>query len=110
MVELGLIYCWKYIHAQCELFDTLSKIVTEKEHGTSRQMIVVALGKMRDIRAIPVLLKILNDDDVTGHVIIALSNFSDENIISHIELYTSCKNSWIRNEAKKAIKKISDRQ
>ena len=82
------------------------KIVKERGHGTSRQMFVIALGKMKDKKVIPVLLELLNDNDLTGHAIIALSYFNDNNLISYIEPFKNHKTDWIRKEAEKAIKKI----
>lgn len=86
--------------------DTLLKIVREKEHGIARQMIVLAIGKMGSQKAIPILLELLNDEDVTGHVITALSNFKDTTLIPHIEPFLNHKIKWISSEAQKAIKKI----
>lgn len=85
------------------------KIVQEKEHGVSREMFVIALGKLKDKKVIPVLLKLINDPDVTGHVIMALSNFNDLNLVNHIKPFKNHKKTWIKKEAEKAIKKIDKR-
>ncbi len=84
----------------------LLKIAQEKKHGIARQMIVLAIGKMGDQNVIPVLLGLLNDEDVTGHVITALSNFKDATLIPHIEPFMKHKVNWISGEAKKTIKKL----
>lgn len=91
------------------ILDTMIEIVQQKEHGIARQMFVVALGKMKDDRVIPVLLELLNDSDLTGHAIIALSNFKEPKLISHIEPFKNHKNKWVRKEAEKAIKKIEQK-
>lgn len=83
------------------------KIAQEKEHGIARQMVVVALGKMKEREAIPVLLELLKDEDVVGHAIMALAYFKDLEMVQYIEPFTEYKVRWIRSEAKKAIKKIN---
>lgn len=89
-----------------ESLETMIKIAQETEHGIARQMIVVAIGKMKQIETLPVLLNLLNDEEITGHVIIALSNFKDQSIIPFIEPYMNHQVKWISNEAKKLIKKL----
>lgn len=88
--------------------DALLKIAQEKEHGTSRQMVIVALGKLRNKKAIPVLLKLLYDEEVVAHVIWALSYFKDPSLIPFIEPFVNSKRPLVHNEAKKAIKKLSN--
>lgn len=87
--------------------DKIIKIISEKEHGTARQMFCVALGKLKDFKSIPFLLENLNDPDLTGHAIIALSNFNEKRIIEKLEPFIEHPNSWIQKEAKSAIKKIN---
>ncbi|PJD99433.1 MAG: hypothetical protein CK427_15845 [Leptospira sp.] len=89
-----------------DIKDRIVKIITEKEHGTARQMFCVALGKLKDSKSIPFLLENLNDPDLTGHVIIALSNFNEKHIIEKLEPFLEYPNSWIQKEAKSAINKI----
>lgn len=87
--------------------EDIIRIIKNKDHGTSRQMFVVALGKMREKKALPIILEQLSDKDLTGHAIIALSYFNDQSIISYIEPFKNHEVNWIRKEAIKAIKKIS---
>lgn len=83
------------------------KIIKDKENGTSRQMIVILLGKLKCEKSIPVLIELLKDDDVNGHAIMALGYFKDEKLIQYIEPFLNHKQLWIRKEAEKAIRKIS---
>lgn len=85
----------------------LIKIVQEKEHGISRQMIAYYLGGFKDgKKAKEVLIYLLNDEDVQGHAIHGLSLLKDASVIEYLEPFTSHKKTWIRNEAKKAIKRL----
>lgn len=83
----------------------LLKIAQEKEHGIARQMVVVALGKMKDPSVTPVLLELLHDEDVVGHAVMAIGYLKDMALVPYIEPFTEYKVRWIRKEAKKAIKK-----
>ena len=87
-------------------FDEYVSISRDRNNGISRQMIVVTLGLLKDERAIPVLIELLNDPDVAGHAISALSNFPDPAIIPHLRPFLESKVKWIRNEAGKSIAKI----
>ena len=53
-----------------------------------------------------ILISLLDDDDVDGHAIAALSKFKDIELIKYIEPFLNHKMTWKRNEAKKAIKKL----
>jgi len=84
----------------------LLKIVQEKEHGTSRQMIVLGLGYYKEDEVKKVLVKLLDDDDVAGHAVSALRRIGDPKMAKYIEPFTTHKMTWIRNEAKKAMQKF----
>ncbi len=83
------------------------EIIQNKEYGTARQMIVITLGKIRSQRVISVLLDLLNDEDIDGHIIVALGYYKDPNLIQYIEPFLKHENRWIRKEAEKSIKKLS---
>lgn len=86
--------------------DDLVEFATDKAHGRSRQMIVLALGKMWDPGAVDVLIGLLDDPDVTGHAVSALRRIAPARARESIEPFTTHPMTWIRNEAKRAIAKI----
>lgn len=87
--------------------DEYIKIITNKENGISRQMIVYGMGAYRDEEKVKkVLISLLDDEKVNGHAIYALSKFKDIELIKYIEPFLNHKMTWKRNEAKKAIKKL----
>lgn len=86
--------------------DEYIKMVSDKDNGISRQMIIILLGKLRCEKAIPTLLSLLQDSDVNGHVIMALGYFKNSELIQYIEPFLNHEKGWIRKEAEKAIKKI----
>lgn len=86
--------------------DEYIKIVKNKEHGMARQMVTIGIGKMKSEKAIPVLIELLDDEQVNGHVITALGYYKDPKLIKYIEPFINYKEAWKRNEAKKVLKKI----
>ena len=55
--------------ADQSLFEQLCELVRDRRHGTARQMIVLALGKMKNPQAIDALIELLDDEDVSGHAL-----------------------------------------
>lgn len=88
------------------VFDELMEIVQDQSYGIARQMVAVALGNMKDSRAVDVLVSLLDDDVVTGHAIMGLGRLKAKRARSSIERYLNHPKPWIRKEAKKAIEKI----
>lgn len=91
-----------------DVLDDLAALVEDKHHGKSREMLVVSLGNMRDgrQRAIDVLQRLLADDEVAGHAIIALGNLCAAEARGSIERFRENPKPWVRKEADKALKKI----
>lgn len=85
----------------------LLEIVQNKKHGRSRQMIIYGLGKYKKETQIkPILVSLLQDKDVAGHAIHALSQLGDPEVIKDIKPFENYDVTWIRNEAKRAVKKL----
>lgn len=96
--------------ADDSVFQDIIDIVTNKRYGNSRTMVVLALGNMKNPenkeKAIDVLIKLLDDEDVIGHGLIALRKLNALKTKSKIEQFLSHPTTWIRNEAKKAVAKF----
>lgn len=86
------------------------EIAKNREFGSSRQMIVDGLWKFDDPEIKDVLVSLLDDETVVGHAISGLRMLNDPSVIEDIEPFTSHKMTWIRNEAKAAIKKLSKKK
>jgi hypothetical protein len=82
------------------------EIIKNKKHGHARQMVTIALGKLKSERAIPVLISLLDDEDVNGHVVMALGYYKKPELKKYIEPFLTYKKTWIRNAAKSALKKM----
>lgn len=83
------------------------KIIENKEYGTARQMVVLLVGKSKKAEVIPILKELLKDADVEGHVLQALGNYGGDDIEEIMHQYSNHKTTWIRNTAKKYLKKHS---
>lgn len=81
------------------------ELVQNKSYGTARQMIVLLVGKSKKEEVIPVLKSLLSDTDVYGHALDALTNFSGEDIEDIMVQYVDYEVTWVRNTAKKYLKK-----
>lgn len=84
------------------------KIIANSEYSHSRQMVVLLVGKLKVENAIPILIKLLDDEDVRGHAIAALGEYKKVELRKHFERFQDNKNSFIRREALKALKKLED--
>lgn len=81
------------------------EIIQNKSYGHARQMVVLLVGKSKKEEVIPILKDLLNDPDVYGHALDALTNFSGEDIETIMMQYVDYKVTWVRNTAKKYLKK-----
>jgi HEAT repeat protein len=92
--------------ADDSVFDDIVKLVKDKQHGRAREMVAVALGNMKDPRAVDVLIELLEDDEVAGHALIALGKQKDDRARQYIEPFLEHPKAWVRKEAKRALAKI----
>lgn len=92
--------------ADDSLFDEISIIVINREYSIARQMLTVALGKMKNPKAKSILINLLLDEDVAGHAIIGLRNMNAIDTKNKIEPFLGHQRTWWRNEAKKTILKF----
>jgi len=62
--------------ADKSVVDDLLEIASNPRYGAAREMIVCALGKLKDPRILDVLIALLGDEGVRGHAITALGNWA----------------------------------
>ena len=92
--------------ADDSVFDAIAGLTLDPDHGKSREMVVVALGNMKRPEAVDVLIKLLTDDQVAGHALLALRKLGAKKAQPCIEPFLKHPKTWVRNEAKKAIAKL----
>ncbi len=88
------------------VFDDLVAIACDQAQGRAREMVVVALGNMRDPRAAGVLMGLLDDQEVAGHAIIALGKLRPSGARQRLERFLGDPRAWVRTEARRAVAKI----
>ena len=86
--------------------DDIIEIIKKKEYGASRQMFVYALRRVNAEKAEDLLIDLLDDTDVVAHVIGVLGKMKSQKAKSKITELLSDKNSFVRKQAAKALKKI----
>lgn len=81
-------------------------IVQDKKNGMSRHRFVLALGKMKSEKAEDVLIKLLDDDEMTLYALQALERMRSKKAKGKIALLTNNPSPAIKKEAQKALKKL----
>lgn len=81
-------------------------IVSSRKFGQNRQMIVLLLGKLKEESAVPVLIDLLEDEDVRLHAICALGQFKREEFRCYFERFQDSAHPGWRKYASSAIKKL----
>ncbi|CRK57064.1 hypothetical protein [Alloactinosynnema sp. L-07] len=81
----------------------LVELARDRRYGKAREMIVIALGKMKKTRPVQVLIELLDDEVVAGHAIVALRKLKAPEASEALEPFLNHPDTWIRNEAKKAL-------
>jgi hypothetical protein len=89
------------------VFQEIAELVTDKRHGKAREMLAVALGNMKDPRAVDLALQLLSDEALVGHALKALGKLRPQSARPHIESLINHPVSWVRKEAQRTLTKLS---
>ncbi len=89
------------------LFDEISALVQDRRYGKARQMVVLGLSRSRDPRAVPLLVDLLDDDDVAAHAVMALGKLRPSGVRSAIERLRDHPQPLVRREARKVLGKLT---
>lgn len=82
-------------------------IVSNKSFGRNRQMIILLLGKLKEESAIPILIDLLEEEEVRLQAISALGEFKREEFRYCFERFQNSAHLGWRKYAKNALKKIN---
>ena len=94
------------IFADDSIFEDLALLAEDRARGEGRPFVVLALGKMRNPRAVEVLVRLLDDKEVASWAIVALGKLGASTARSKIEKFLEHPDSYVRREAKKALARI----
>lgn len=89
--------------------DDLLSIAGDPRYGRTRQMIVLALGRLGDERAVDVLIDLLEDEELVGHAVTALGKLGAERARGGIEACLGASRPWVRREAQRALRRLDAR-
>ncbi len=82
-------------------------IVSNRAFGRNRQMIVLLLGKLKEENAVPILIKLLEDEDVCLQAICALGEFKNAEFRCYFERFQNSAHPGWRKYARAALKKLN---
>jgi hypothetical protein len=88
-------------------FDSLADLARDRQFGTAREVIVLALAKTNDPRAVDVLLELLDDPDVVVAALAALGKLKATNARDAIAKLTGHVLSEVAKEAQAALSRIT---
>lgn len=89
-----------------QYMDDYIKIISDSAYGINRQMIILLVGKLKEEKAIPVLIELLEDESVRLQALAALSYYKREEFRPYFEKFQNSKHSGWRKYAKAALKKL----
>lgn len=87
-------------------FNDLVELASDRSLGPDRQMVVLALGRAQDPRAVEVLAGLIDDHDVVGHAVMALGNLRASEAREALQRCLENPRPWVRKEARKALSRI----
>src|SRR6476646_5162825 len=95
------------IAADDSFFDDVQRLILDRRYGPARQMIVLGLWRSKDPRAVPLLIELLDDDDVATHAAMALGKRRADEARPALERHlNTAQHPLVRREIKKALKKL----
>lgn len=98
----------KALRKDKELQDAICKISCDPRAKRGRQSFIMLLGFAHCAHLAPQIAAQIDDSDVRGHVISTISKMRCGDYVELIGSYTTDKVTWIRNGAKKYVKKYQD--
>ena len=91
------------IVADDSVAEEIFELVRDRRHGRAREMLAIALSRMKNPRVREIARSLLKDDEVQGHAVIALRKLRAVEAIQDISELSNHPKSWIRAEVKKTL-------
>ena len=83
--------------------EAVTDLVCDKRYGRSREMLAVALANMSPDRVFPILVSLLDDEELVGHAIIGLAKLKLPAARPYFQKYIDHPKQWVREEAIRAL-------
>jgi HEAT repeat protein len=87
-------------------FDDVAALALDPQYGRARQMVALALGKSKRPEAVDVLLQLMDDHDISGHAVFALSKRPNPRAREALEEKLTDDRPWVRKKAALGLRKI----
>jgi phosphoglycolate phosphatase-like HAD superfamily hydrolase len=87
-------------------FDHVAALALDPQYERARQMVVLALGKSKRPEAVGVLLQLMDDHDISGHAVFALSKRPNPQAREAFEEKLTDDRPWVRKKAALGLRKI----
>ncbi|QZQ55765.1 HEAT repeat domain-containing protein [Curtobacterium sp. TC1] len=87
-------------------FDDVAALALDPQYGRARQMVALALGKSKRPEAVDVLLQLMDDHEISGHAVFALSKRPNPRARAAFEEKLTDDRPWVRKKAALGLKKI----
>ncbi len=99
-------YCdWLYRLGVKRFKEDYIRIASDKELSSARQMLFLKFGSFKDEDYLPVMLDNIDDGDVNGHILSALSKYPDKELDKYFKPFLTDKRNWVRKIAVKRLMK-----
>ena len=86
------------------------RIISDPSLGSSRQMLVSLVGEWKIEQSVPILIRLLEDEDVRLHAISALGCFKREEFRPYFERFKDDKHPGWRKYSRIALKKLDTKR
>jgi HEAT repeat protein len=101
--------------ADDSIAEELVELARDRRHGRSREMLMDALARTKDERALDALVELVDDDDVAGHAISALRRLGPKSSLPYLARARpalerqAAEGVWpiARSQATKALERLS---
>lgn len=93
--------------ADDSILTDLIELARDRHYGADRQMLVLAMARMKDPRVTGVLVELLADDDVAGHAAKALARLKVPLARPALQRLLADPRPWVRAEARRALKRLA---
>lgn len=84
------------------------RMIEDPTYGYARQPVLQLLGRLKDERAIPTLIALLDDDNACSHALVALSAYRREELRVHFERFLDSDNQAAKIWAAIAIERLDE--
>lgn len=88
------------------VLEEISGLIRSRKYGRSREMLALALAGMKNLQADNLLIEMLDDDQIVGHVLIAIRKRKLASARDRVMKLIGHGNPWIGKEAKKALRAL----